>query len=413
MRRGEGQRAGEHREAQRALARRLRARRTDIEDAAYARISAQLSNRLEREDADCVSGLRVAVTDALEYGLDAVEYGAESLREVPTALIAQARSSARSGLGLDTLLRRYVAGDRVLAEYVGYEAAQLPVRVHQAVMRAQAEALDQLMAAASAEHANELEIARNSPGHRHAKLVRRLLNGDHVDLDAFAYGFDGWHLGLTAVGGNAMRVVQRLSERLERDVLVVPGGEQMVWAWLGGRRHLAASDVERAAKIEARSTVKLALGEPLRGLAGWRLTHRQAQAARQVSLATREQITRYADVVLLAAALRDDTTAQSLYALYIAPLNDQRDGGRGSRETLRAYLEAGQNASSAASALGVARHTVENRLRKIEALLPQAIHTCQAELAVALRLEALTDNREADGRARLRMWKEVAAVPAT
>ncbi len=412
MRRGDGQRTGEHREAQRALARRLRARQADIEDAIYARISAQLSNRLEREDADCVSGLRVAVNDALEHGLDAVEYGAESLREVPAALLAQARSAARSGLGLDTLLRRYVAGDRVLAEFVSEEAAQLPARVHRAVMRAQAEALDQVMAAASCEHASELEVARNSPGHRYGKLVRRLLNGDHVDLDEFAYGFDGWHLGLTAVGGDAMRVVQRLSERLERDLLVVPGGDQMVWAWLGGRRQLAASDVERAAKLEARPTVSLALGEPLKGLAGWRLTHRQAQAARQVSLATREPITRYADVVLLAAALRDDTTAQSLYALYIAPLNDQRDGGRGSRETLRAYLAAGQNASSAASALGVARHTVENRLRKIEALLPHAIHTCQAELAVALRLEALTDDREADGRARLRMWREVAVTRA-
>jgi hypothetical protein len=406
-------RLDDHREAQRALARRLRARQADIEEAAYARISAQLSSRLEREDADCVSGLRLAFADALDYGLDAVEYGAESLREVPSALIAQARGAARSGLGLDTLLRRYVAGDRVLAEFVSYEAAQLPVRVHQSVMRAQAEALDQLMAAASEEHANELEIARNSPGQRNAKLVRRLLNGDHVDLDAFKYVFDGWHLGLTAVGGDAMKVVQRLAERLERDVLAVPAGEGMVWAWLGGRRHLAAADVERAARILAGTKVSIALGEPLRGLAGWRLTHRQAQAARLVSLANREQITRYADVVLLAAALRDDTTAQSLYAVYLAPLNDQRDGGRGWRETLSAYLAAGQNASSAASALGVARHTVENRLRKIEALLPHAIHTCQAELAVALRLEALTDEREADGRARLRMWNEVSVALAS
>ncbi len=406
------QRVGEHGDAQQAMSQRLRARQTDIEDAAYARIAASLSHRLEREDADCMAGLRAAIAVALDYGLDAIEYGAESLREVPSALIAQARRAARSGIGLDTVLRRYVAGDRVLAEFVSYEAARLPVRVRQAVLRTQAEALDRLMEAVASEHARELEIASRSPEQRYAELVRSLLNGEHVDLDAFIYGFDGWHLGLIAVGGGARKVVQRISERLERDILLVPRGEQMVWAWLGGRHQLAVADVERVANIELGSRVTLALGESVKGMAGWQLTHRQAQAARLVSLATRERMTRYADVALLAAALRDDTTAQSLHALYVAPLNDQRDGGRGARETLRAYLAAGQNASSAASALGVARHTVENRLRKIEELLPRAIHTCQAELAVALKLDALSDGHEVDGRARLRMWKEAAPALA-
>ena len=57
------------------------------------------------------------------------------------------------------------------------------------------------------------------------------------------------------------------------------------------------------------------------------------------------------------------------------------------RETLRAYFTTGHNASSAAAALGVARHTVKNRLRTVERTIDRSLHTCLPELEVALRLE--------------------------
>jgi DNA-binding PucR family transcriptional regulator len=61
------------------------------------------------------------------------------------------------------------------------------------------------------------------------------------------------------------------------------------------------------------------------------------------------------------------------------------------RQTLRAYFAAERNASSAAAALGVARHTIENRLRKIEERLDRRLSTCLAELEVALRVEEYLD----------------------
>lgn len=84
--------------------------------------------------------------------------------------------------------------------------------------------------------------------------------------------------------------------------------------------------------------------------------------------------------------------------IYLSPLDGQRDGGRLARNTLREYFAAGRNASSAAAALGVARHTVQNRLRTVEQDLGRALHTCTAELEVALRLDELGEVAGTEGR---------------
>jgi DNA-binding PucR family transcriptional regulator len=122
---------------------------------------------------------------------------------------------------------------------------------------------------------------------------------------------------------------------------------------------------------------------------GWRLTHQQAQAARVVALRRPQGVTRYTDVALLASALRDQNLTGALIDAYITPLANARDGGKGLYETLRAYIAAERNISSAAAALGVARNTVDNRLRTIEDRLGRTLHPCPAELEVALQLQEL------------------------
>jgi DNA-binding PucR family transcriptional regulator len=98
---------------------------------------------------------------------------------------------------------------------------------------------------------------------------------------------------------------------------------------------------------------------------------------------------RYADVALVASLLQDDLLGTSLRELYLKPLEGERDGGELARRTLRAYIEAGGNVSSAAAALGVKRHTVTNRLRAIETTIGRPPEACTAELDIALYLEKL------------------------
>jgi DNA-binding PucR family transcriptional regulator len=141
------------------------------------------------------------------------------------------------------------------------------------------------------------------------------------------------------------------------------------------------------------------LGEPGHGVEGWRLTHRQAQAAQWVALQRRGELTRYADELLLVAALKDGVLATSLRETYLSPLDARGEGNGLSATTLRAYFTSGCNAATAAAALRVDRHTVQRRLQRIEERLGRSIHDCRAELEVALRLEEFTQastDRESD-----------------
>jgi hypothetical protein len=96
----------------------------------------------------------------------------------------------------------------------------------------------------------------------------------------------------------------------------------------------------------------------------------------------------YADRPLLAAVLESESLQASLWE-FLAPLRSRPDGGAGLIRTLRAYLDAECNSSSAASALKVRRQTVGNRLRLAEQLLERPLRSCLGELDVALRLADL------------------------
>jgi DNA-binding PucR family transcriptional regulator len=102
-----------------------------------------------------------------------------------------------------------------------------------------------------------------------------------------------------------------------------------------------------------------------------------------------QHLVRYADVALLASLLGDDVAATSLQAIYLAPLQVERDGGAVARQTLRAYFAANRNVSATAARLGVKRHTVTNRLRSVESAVGRPLEACASELEAALEIEEL------------------------
>jgi hypothetical protein len=371
------------------LVARLRARSTEIEDTIFNRVR-QLTEPAEGNDPEYRAGLRATVAEGVDYALLGIEYGEEWEGSIPEAAAAQARRAARSGVKLDTVLRRYAAGDRLVGEFVLDEAAQLPNEAMRQLLRSQGPHVDRMMAGVSAIYMEELEQMRRSPAQRVAERVQRLLDGNApLDAAGLDYELDAWHLGLVVTGARSHVAARTLAAGLSRQPLVVSRGQDSAWVWLGGQRRLAVDDVERYLAAGVLGEVKLAVGEPRRGLEGWRLTHHEARAAQQVMLRRPRPLTRASEVILLAAVLRDELLAKSLRQTYLAPLDDQGDAGVGLRETLRAYIDAGFNAATAAAALGVDRHTVQRRLRKTEEALGRLLHTCHAELEVALVIEEL------------------------
>jgi hypothetical protein len=371
------------------LVARLRERALEIEEAIFRRVRA-LSEPEGGGDPEYAAGLRATVTKSLDFVLANMEKGDEWSEPIPAAAAEQARRAARSGTKLDTVLRRYATGDRVLGDFIMDEADRFPSDALRAVLRAQGPQVDRLMAAVATEYMNEVGRMRRSPSQRLAERVQRLVGGESLaDVGDLGYTFDAWHLGMIVKGTGAEAGARALATDLDCQVLAVPRGNGIVWAWLGARRPLAVPDVEHLLDADVAAEASLAVGEPRHGLDGWRLTHHEAQAAHEVTLRKPQRLTRARDAILLAAVLRDDALARSLFETYLVPLEGHGDSGAVLRETLRAYFSAGLNAATAAAALAVDRHTVQRRLRKVEEALGRLLPECHAELVVALSLEEL------------------------
>jgi PucR C-terminal helix-turn-helix domain/GGDEF-like domain len=374
------------------LAEFLDARRPEIEQTILAR-AYSVSDPSGVSDPGYISGLRDAVAAAVRYGLAGVEGpGPAASAPIPAELFAQARRAARSGVSLETILRRYVAGHTVLTDYVMREAERvedLNASRRRWLAGGQAVLFDRLVEAVASEYRAEIELRSRSLHQRRAACVQKLLSGQLADPDELGYELEAWHVGAVVAGVERRGGVRELAAALDRRLLLTQRGEDALWLWFGGSHPLDICTIEEQVHERLPEGAVVAVGEPGVGLSGWRLTHLQAVAALAVARRSARRFTRYADVALLASALRDEVLVRSLNEIYLAPLAHERDGGKTLRRTLRAYFAAGRNVSSAAAALGVNRRTVANRLQTVESLLGRALCTCIAELEAALRLEEL------------------------
>jgi hypothetical protein len=228
-----------------------------------------------------------------------------------------------------------------------------------------------------------------------AERVERLLAGETLVTSGLSYDFDAHHVGVVAGGADALPAVRELTGSLSAPDLVVDGPGGVAWGWLAGDRDFveaaAAELVSRGREtVGSRgAAARVAIGEPGRGLGGWRFSHQQARAALSVAMRGEQGVVRYGEVAVLASVLRDDLLAESLRRLYLEPLEGCETEGAELRRTLRAYFATGRSATAAGRAVGVTRQAVARRVRMAEAALGSSLAACGADLEVALRFEAL------------------------
>lgn len=368
---------------------RLAARRAEITQATLARVWA-IDDPTEVPDPEYAEGLRVAVSETVDFAIEAIVGGKRPA--IPLSLCSQARLAARNGVSLSTVVSRYVAGFLTLTEFVDQEVeagaatASQAARLRQHLGGVLQNLIEEIGNAYSLE-AGRRVLSRES---RRAKLIEELLAGNPVAAGEFApdFDFDLWHIGLIATGTSTVDTVRRLAKASDRRLLQVRRGEHSVWAWLAGRRKLESTKLQLLAAERVPADGCLALGEPCQGLSGWRLSHRQAAAALSVGLRRGDRIVRYGEVPMQASMLQDPVLSASLRQRYLVPLEGAPDGGRKARDTLRAYFSRGRSISSAALALGMARQTVSGRLRTIEERLGcDDLQACATELEAALDLD--------------------------
>jgi DNA-binding PucR family transcriptional regulator len=306
---------------------------------------------------------------------------------VPISLLAEVREASRQSIGLDLVVRRYVAAASIFCDFALRESETAPEiqgSLTSLVSRPLALVVDEVLAAICTEYAYGIE---ERPFRGTATMLVRLkqiLAGELPALSDISYDFDSHHLGAIAAGPLASQVCRQLAGKLDAGLLSAPLGDGTVWAWIGRREGFTTEAIDRALHSISYGEAALATGEPAVGLAGWRATHRQAQAARRLS--QRPGYVRYGSVVVRSALMEDALASAALRARYLAPLSTASDGGSTLRETLRVYFQLDRNSVSAAAKLGVSRQTVRNRLRTVEDLIGAPLSNCAFELQAALAL---------------------------
>jgi hypothetical protein len=381
-----------------AVAESLRLKTPEIEQAILARMRG-VRGGADGMAVECGESMHGAAIEMLDCCVDAMERGGMAAVILPRSIGRPARQAALAGAGIDAILRYYIAAHAVIGEFVVDALGRLDGWVDSVVAaasrRIQADALEEVLVIVVEEFQHERSRATLSASARRAEIVRRLLAGENLEATDLDYDLKApCHVAVVLAGEVHADLARALTGCHNTKQLIASPGDGTIWAWVGGARSVATEEVVTLlARVGCRGCFA-GIGEPCAGVDGWRLSHRQADAACNLGLSSGRGIIKYADDPLLSAAINDDVLALSLHDLYLAPLDRRRGGGAVLRDTLREYFAKNTNVSSAAAALGVTRRTVEARLRTAEELLGRTVQACSAEIDVALRLDEMRHRKE-------------------
>ncbi|MQA84375.1 MAG: hypothetical protein GEV03_07075 [Streptosporangiales bacterium] len=169
--------------------------------------------------------------------------------------------------------------------------------------------------------------------------------------------------------------------------LTVPGDDGEVWSWASQPQPFP-EDYLGPLSVFAGGRVRIAVGVPGHGPAGFRRSHLAAQDAYRVarSAVPARPVTGYRDVSLVALLSADAERAGWFVAEELGALAAADPGTAELRATLLCYLDVGRSFVAAAAALHVHRNTVVYRLRRVERLTGRPISDCTVETHAALTL---------------------------
>lgn len=244
-----------------------------------------------------------------------------------------------------------------------------------------------------------------------AELVMAIVAGRPVDVHvtsaALGYNLDRSHVAMMvwsdplAVDKPPLQALKRAAAEIAHhlkgiELLVVPGGTSMVWAWTSGP---GLCDMPPEGwSIDA--PLQASVGGLGHGLDGFIQSHRQARDARRMSGVFSHRIgtvVAHRDVALDALLTHDLSAARVFVQNELGELADDSERSRRLRATLAAFFDEGMSWGRTAERLGIHQNTVMYRVRQAQDLLGHPIDDRRLELEVALRLAAAGPNLSPGG----------------
>jgi len=312
--------------------------------------------------------------------------------ELPTAAVEHARRLAQRGTTVNALVRAYRLGHKAVLDAVLDEigASDLEPPLSLAVFSQISEVtfgyIDWITQQVVSTYQSERDRWMETQNSLRALRVRELLAGADLDIDAVTtairYPLRRTHIAVVAwrdednCSDNLApmeRCVEHLAESVDarESPLYISVDRVTGWAWIpiaadGARDAVARMRASSAARNDS---PRLAVGNPLPGVEGFRRSHQQAQEAHLVALSSGRNASKLiaaSDSGLAAAALLGGNleTARVWVAEVLGPLACGTQNDERLRETLRVFLRAGSSFKAAAEELHLHSNSVKYRVHR-------------------------------------------------
>ncbi len=336
----------------------------------------------------------------------------------PPAAVDYAREFVRRGLPLDSLLRAYHIGQATFFRRWSARAREAITDPHELTEAVELGAdwtfdyIETLSDGLVQRYGEERERWVRSAAAVRAQVIDALLAGEPVDAELASRRL-GYELGRNHLafaiwsdaphdrGDIALAMIERAALQLVSSLgmagpLLVPRARVCVAGWIGwhGDDHVVGLEQARI-DVQSFPTVLAAFGSAGVGDAGFTRSHREAFHARRIAQLTQQRagtVTHYDAVALAALASTDVAEAREFVRAELGQLLGDDDQSVRLSATLRVYLEENMSPSRASRRLGVHEHTITNRIRAAQELLPHPIEQRACELQVALRLIRLAQS---------------------
>lgn len=396
----------------------LAERAGEIAAVASEHISARLPELLATAEALEVnrSSTEASIRDfatVLVNGLDPA--GAADL---PAPTLAYARDGAQHGVELTTLMRSYrlahATTARCFGEIVDVHAPNADDRKVAAELASawMFAYVDAALCQAEQVYTAERDRWVRSAAASQVDTITTILGGQPIDTDVatrrLRHDVRRWHVAAIAwldtheEGQDTQTILEAAIRDIASSVgnqnpLLYPLGILSVAAWVSSHSDVPSMVLDELRfRTKAAPGVRVAIGEPCRGLAGLRSSYLEALEAQRVArLAQRPvgTVTRYRAVSLSAIATVDLEQARTFVRRELGRLGDGDETTRRLAATVRTFLDENCSRGRTAKRLHVHENTVAYRIRQAEELLGRPVDTRTLELRAALVLADLVNGQ--------------------
>lgn len=325
----------------------------------------------------------------------------------PPAAHDLARTIARRGMHLRVLMQIYRVGQKALLKFAAETASERiadPVLEPKILIRLLERAshwLNVSLEVLADTYGQERERGLSGAFARRAETVQAIMRGEFADVGTASNRLDYPLLrhntalvlwfedsqpepaedGIGLLDSAARSLAATIGAR---QLLTVPSGSRGLWAWMSADCEpdltaLAIGD-------DVPTGIRVAIGNPVVGMHGFRQSHTEAIAAQHIaeSRPDRSRLMRYADIEILHLLEGNPDAARALVSRELRGLDGSDASSAMLRRTLRSYLAVNRSPHAAARALGVHKNTVRYRIQRAEELLGRPIGPNRLKLELAL-----------------------------